>query len=46
MGMIGITIGLTGFFLHQGIHLIADLKWEKAEHYMQVSIVLLCVSLV
>lgn len=37
MGMIGVTIGIVGFLLHQAIHLIAEVKWIKAEQYMQVS---------
>ena len=37
MGVIGISVGLVGFLLHQVIHLIADVKWHRAEHYFQVS---------
>jgi hypothetical protein len=36
MGLIGVSIGLVGFFLHQVIHLIAEIKWEIAERYIQV----------
>lgn len=36
MGIIGVSIGLVGFLLHQLIHLIAEIKWERAEHFIQV----------
>ena len=36
MGMIGISIGITGFLLHQTIHLIGDIKWDKAQQLYQV----------
>ena len=38
MGIIGITIGLVGFILHQTVHLIAEIKWHKAQYLMHVSI--------
>ena len=34
MGLIGLVTGLTGFFLHQFIDLIADTKWRIAKHYI------------
>ena len=34
MGLIGLVTGLTGFFLHQLIDLIADTKWRIAKHYI------------
>ena len=37
MGMIGLVTGLTGFFLHQFIDLIADTKWRIAKHYISQS---------
>ena len=37
MGMIGVTIGIVGFLLHNVIHLIAEVKWERANVYFHVS---------
>ena len=34
MGLIGFLTGITGFFLHQIIDLIADTKWDIAKHYI------------
>ena len=39
MGMIGVTIGIVGFLLHNVIHLIAEVKWERANVYFHVSTV-------
>lgn len=36
MGLIGLSIGMVGFLLHQLIHLVAEVKWEKAEHLIKV----------
>ena len=38
MGMIGFTVGMAGFLLHQLIDLIADTKWEYARIYLLVCI--------
>ncbi|KAF8790282.1 Chloride channel protein A like protein [Argiope bruennichi] len=35
MGLIGFLVGVLGFFLHQFIELLADLKWEKAREYIE-----------
>ena len=37
MGLIGFFTGLTGFFLHQIIDLIADTKWDLAKDYISES---------
>merc|ERR1719495_434678 len=34
MGLIGFITGLTGFFLHQIIDLIADNKWKIAKYFI------------
>ena len=34
MGLIGVTTGVTGFFLHQLIDVIADTKWRIAKYYI------------
>ena len=34
MGLIGFLTGITGFFLHQIIDLIADTKWDIAKYYI------------
>ena len=34
MGLIGVATGLTGFFLHQLIDVIADTKWRIAKYYI------------
>ena len=34
MGMIGFATGLTGFFLHQCIDVIADAKWSIAKSFI------------
>ena len=34
MALIGITIGIVGFLLHQAVHLIGHLKWHKANEYL------------
>ncbi|XP_077983366.1 chloride channel protein C-like [Glandiceps talaboti] len=35
MGLIGFTVGMIGFLMHQFIDVIADFKWDKAEDYIQ-----------
>ena len=40
MGLIGVTVGLIGFLLHQLIDVIADFKWDKANEFIDVSIFL------
>ena len=37
MGLIGTTIGFIGFLMHQSVHLIAEIKWEKTNHFIHVS---------
>lgn len=34
MGLIGFTVGIIGFFLHQLIDLIANFKWTQATDYL------------
>lgn len=34
MALIGITIGIVGFLLHQAVHLIGHWKWHKANEYL------------
>lgn len=34
MALIGFSVGLVGFLLHQLIDIIADFKWEKARDYI------------
>lgn len=36
MGLIGVTVGLIGFLLHQSIDVIADFKWDKANDFIEV----------
>jgi hypothetical protein len=36
MGFIGFAVGLIGFLLHQLIDVIAEWKWEKANHFIKV----------
>jgi chloride channel 7 len=36
MGLIGFTIGVIGFLLHQLIEKIADVKWEITQKYIEV----------
>lgn len=38
MGLIGVSIGIVYFLLHQPIHLMSHFKWHKAEHLLHVSI--------
>ncbi len=42
MGLIGLSVGIIGFLLHQVIDVIADIKWEKANEFIKVR---LCYSL-
>lgn len=37
MGLIGMTVGFIGFFLHQLMDLISKFKWDKASKYLDVS---------
>ena len=37
MGLIGTTVGLVGFLLHQITHLLSDIKWHRTETLIQVS---------
>jgi len=37
MGLIGFTVGIVGFLLHQFIDLISDTKWEHAEKFLTES---------
>jgi hypothetical protein len=39
MGLIGTTVGLVGFLLHQITHLVSDIKWHRTELLIQVGIV-------
>ncbi|ELU08671.1 hypothetical protein CAPTEDRAFT_215079 [Capitella teleta] len=34
MGLIGVSIGVVYFLLHQPIHLMSHFKWHKAEHLL------------
>ncbi|XP_064648875.1 H(+)/Cl(-) exchange transporter 7-like isoform X2 [Lineus longissimus] len=34
MGLIGCSIGIVGFFLHQVVEIIAEVKWEHAEEFL------------
>ena len=34
MGMIGVSVGLLGFLLHQIIDLISEVKWEATRAYI------------
>ncbi|XP_078602294.1 chloride channel protein B-like isoform X1 [Branchiostoma floridae x Branchiostoma japonicum] len=34
MGLIGFTVGFTGFLLHQVIDVLANLKWDRARDYL------------
>ena len=36
MGMIGLCVGIIGFFLHNFIALISEFKWSKAHEFLQV----------
>ena len=42
MGLIGVSVGLIGFLLHQIIDVIADTKWDKAAEFIKVSIPVQC----
>ena len=44
MGLIGFTVGIVGFLLHQFIDLISDTKWEHAEKFLTVNVVTLPVG--
>lgn len=35
MGLIGFLVGTLGFFLHQFIDILAELKWEKARKFIE-----------
>ncbi|ELU14762.1 hypothetical protein CAPTEDRAFT_132493, partial [Capitella teleta] len=35
MGLIGFTVGIIGFLLHQLIDVISEVKWEKANHFIR-----------
>ncbi|XP_078683930.1 chloride channel protein C-like isoform X1 [Branchiostoma floridae x Branchiostoma belcheri] len=35
MGLIGFTVGFTGFLLHQVIDVLANLKWDQARLYLE-----------
>ena len=35
MGMIGITIGIVGFLLHQALHFIGSIKWYRASQLLR-----------
>ena len=37
MGMIGFTVGLIGFLLHQLIEEISEFKWDTAQDILKVS---------
>lgn len=34
MGLIGFSVGILGFLLHQIIDLIAEVKWEQTKEYI------------
>jgi chloride channel 7 len=36
MGLIGFSVGILGFLLHQIIDLISEVKWEQTQEYIQV----------
>lgn len=38
MGLIGFSVGVIGFLLHQLIEKVADIKWEMTEDFIQVSL--------
>jgi len=38
MGLIGFSVGILGFLLHQIIDLISEVKWEQTQEYIQVGI--------
>ena len=38
MGMIGFTVGLIGFLLHQLIEQISEFKWDTAQDFLKVGI--------
>ncbi|XP_070575370.1 chloride channel protein C-like [Ptychodera flava] len=35
MGLIGFTVGIIGFLMHQCIDIISDFKWDTAEEYIK-----------
>ena len=37
MGIIGFSVGIVGFLLHQIIDIISEFKWELTSHYIQVN---------
>jgi chloride channel 7 len=37
MGLIGFSVGILGFLLHQIIDLISEVKWEQTQEYIQVT---------
>ena len=38
MGIIGFSVGIVGFLLHQIIDIISEFKWELTSYYIQVTI--------
>lgn len=36
MGIIGFSVGIVGFLLHQIIDIISEFKWELTSYYIQV----------
>ena len=45
MGLIGFSVGILGFLLHQIIDLISEVKWEQTQEYIQVCCVWRMVAL-
>ena len=37
MGIIGFSVGIVGFLLHQIIDIISEFKWELTSYYIQVT---------
>ena len=44
MGIIGFSVGIVGFLLHQIIDIISEFKWELTSHYIQVNILSLTIE--
>ena len=38
MGIIGFSVGIVGFLLHQIIDIISEFKWELTSYYIQAII--------
>ena len=37
MGIIGFSVGIVGFLLHQIIDIISEFKWELTSYYIQAT---------